>query len=156
MGGQASDLRLSRALLPQACRKDRPAWAQVAQLVEHATENRSVGGSIPLLGTISSRLMTRQIRPASVAAPDAHQRHAADRCGQLVLRPSQTWNVGARAGAQLSLKLCRPTLRPALICDRSRGARSSLRRPWPSSWLASGASSPAIIQRMAFACEART
>jgi hypothetical protein len=28
--------------------------AQVAQLVEHATENRSVGGSIPPLGTISS------------------------------------------------------------------------------------------------------
>ena len=27
-------------------------WAQVAQLVEHATENRSVGGSIPSLGTI--------------------------------------------------------------------------------------------------------
>ena len=27
--------------------------AQVAQLVEHATENRSVGGSIPSLGTIS-------------------------------------------------------------------------------------------------------
>ena len=27
--------------------------AQVAQLVEHATENRSVGGSIPPLGTIS-------------------------------------------------------------------------------------------------------
>ena len=25
--------------------------AQVAQLVEHATENRSVGGSIPPLGT---------------------------------------------------------------------------------------------------------
>lgn len=31
--------------------------AQVAQLVEHATENRSVGGSIPPLGTIS--LMAR-------------------------------------------------------------------------------------------------
>ena len=34
-----------------------PPWAgsaQVAQLVEHATENRSVGGSIPPLGTISS------------------------------------------------------------------------------------------------------
>jgi hypothetical protein len=28
--------------------------AQVAQLVEHATENRSVGGSIPPLGTIPS------------------------------------------------------------------------------------------------------
>jgi hypothetical protein len=27
--------------------------AQVAQLVEHATENRSVGGSIPSLGTIT-------------------------------------------------------------------------------------------------------
>ena len=27
--------------------------AQVAQLVEHATENRSVGGSIPPLGTIA-------------------------------------------------------------------------------------------------------
>lgn len=27
--------------------------AQVAQLVEHATENRSVAGSIPALGTIS-------------------------------------------------------------------------------------------------------
>jgi hypothetical protein len=30
--------------------------AQVAQLVEHATENRSVGGSIPPLGTIKSIL----------------------------------------------------------------------------------------------------
>jgi hypothetical protein len=30
-----------------------PRSAQVAQLVEHATENRSVGGSIPPLGTIS-------------------------------------------------------------------------------------------------------
>jgi hypothetical protein len=29
----------------------RPGSAQVAQLVEHATENRSVGGSIPPLGT---------------------------------------------------------------------------------------------------------
>jgi hypothetical protein len=29
----------------------RDARAQVAQLVEHATENRSVGGSIPPLGT---------------------------------------------------------------------------------------------------------
>lgn len=30
------------------------AVAQVAQLVEHATENRSVGGSTPSLGTISN------------------------------------------------------------------------------------------------------
>ena len=36
-------------------RRSRPApgSAQVAQLVEHATENRSVGGSIPPLGTIA-------------------------------------------------------------------------------------------------------
>jgi hypothetical protein len=30
--------------------------AQIAQLVEHATENRSVAGSIPALGTIFSIL----------------------------------------------------------------------------------------------------
>ena len=30
--------------------------AQVAQLVEHATENRSVGGSIPPLGTIPEQI----------------------------------------------------------------------------------------------------
>ncbi len=34
-------------------------WAQVAQLVEHATENRSVGGSIPPLGTIPLTDITR-------------------------------------------------------------------------------------------------
>src|SRR5258708_4576600 len=33
----------------------RPGSAQVAQLVEHATENRSVGGSIPPLGTIQEK-----------------------------------------------------------------------------------------------------
>ena len=32
--------------------------AQVAQLVEHATENRSVGGSIPPLGTINDMIMS--------------------------------------------------------------------------------------------------
>jgi len=35
-----------------------PNGAQVAQLVEHAIENRSVGGSTPPLGTIPS------LRPA--------------------------------------------------------------------------------------------
>ena len=33
--------------------RDPGSGAQVAQLVEHATENRSVGGSIPPLGTIA-------------------------------------------------------------------------------------------------------
>ena len=41
--------------LPAAPRPRGAAWAQVAQLVEHATENRSVGGSIPPLGTISPK-----------------------------------------------------------------------------------------------------
>jgi hypothetical protein len=43
--GQAS-LTINRPLPGPA-----PGSAQVAQLVEHATENRSVGGSIPPLGT---------------------------------------------------------------------------------------------------------
>ena len=33
-------------------------WAQVAQLVEHATENRSVGGSTPSLGTIATHSLS--------------------------------------------------------------------------------------------------
>ena len=36
------------------------ARAQVAQLVEHATENRSVGGSIPSLGTTEIRPANRE------------------------------------------------------------------------------------------------
>ena len=37
--------------------------AQVAQLVEHATENRSVAGSIPALGTIEIKIhSTRRLR----------------------------------------------------------------------------------------------
>jgi hypothetical protein len=50
-----------RSMVDTAARPDyKPALgagsrsAQVAQLVEHATENRSVGGSIPPLGTIFS------------------------------------------------------------------------------------------------------
>src|SRR6266576_4338906 len=39
---------------PRSQAAPRVGSAQVAQLVEHATENRSVGGSIPPLGTISS------------------------------------------------------------------------------------------------------
>jgi hypothetical protein len=33
--------------------------AQVAQLVEHATENRSVGGSIPPLGTTFCNILNK-------------------------------------------------------------------------------------------------
>ncbi len=43
--------------------------AQVAQLVEHATENRSVAGSIPALGTI----LTPRHTPQPITR-DAHRR----------------------------------------------------------------------------------
>jgi hypothetical protein len=36
------------------CEAKAEAQAQVAQLVEHVTENHGVGGSIPPLGTIAS------------------------------------------------------------------------------------------------------
>jgi hypothetical protein len=57
-----ADFRPVAGRLDRAARPDyKPALpglrlghAQVAQLVEHATENRSVGGSIPPLGTIGS------------------------------------------------------------------------------------------------------
>ncbi len=49
----------------------RPGDAQVAQLVEHATENRSVGGSIPPLGTILKSLsflvVSHQRPPAEIS-----------------------------------------------------------------------------------------
>ena len=38
--------------------------AQVAQLVEHATENRGVGGSIPPLGTTFPKLDLRNLYPS--------------------------------------------------------------------------------------------
>ena len=48
-------------------------YAQVAQLVEHATENRSVGGSIPPLGTININSLARTAAiskiPVSVLCP---------------------------------------------------------------------------------------
>ena len=47
------DRRLSRFYNPPAPHGlSAMRYAQVAQLVEHATENRSVGGSTPSLGTI--------------------------------------------------------------------------------------------------------
>src|SRR5881394_3285728 len=44
------DALASRAILRKRSPKQ---WAQVAQLVEHVTENHGVGGSIPSLGTIA-------------------------------------------------------------------------------------------------------
>ena len=53
--------------------------AQVAQLVEHATENRSVGGSIPPLGTTLRLKATRgaAAQPGiGRSATTGHSRHA--------------------------------------------------------------------------------
>ena len=47
------------SITPAAPELTRPGCAQVAQLVEHATENRSVGGSIPPLGTKSKSISVR-------------------------------------------------------------------------------------------------
>ena len=55
----------ARALLARSPRAG--FGAQVAQLVEHAIENRSVGGSIPPLGTTSQR---------ASSALDPEQSHA--------------------------------------------------------------------------------
>jgi hypothetical protein len=48
--------------LPQAASRAH-GNAQVAQLVEHATENRSVGGSIPPLGTMTPSAVFRRSPP---------------------------------------------------------------------------------------------
>jgi hypothetical protein len=53
-----------------------PRSAQVAQLVEHATENRSVGGSIPPLGTIRRphwpiRVVRNRFQPRCADVPRA-------------------------------------------------------------------------------------
>ncbi len=50
----APDRRLSELDRPLGISYGQRPDAQVAQLVEHATENRSVGGSIPPLGTMIS------------------------------------------------------------------------------------------------------
>ena len=50
--GEAGWTGLPGLTINRRSRASGPRRAQVAQLVEHATENRSVGGSIPPLGTI--------------------------------------------------------------------------------------------------------
>ena len=68
---------VDRAVLPDYKPPLPPAFqasgnAQVAQLVEHATENRSVGVSIPPLGTILLRAgALRRIAAAKIAKQDA-------------------------------------------------------------------------------------
>ena len=55
----ALDKAEAGAYKPQSAASRGAPAAQVAQLVEHATENRSVGGSIPPLGTIKIKDLAR-------------------------------------------------------------------------------------------------
>jgi hypothetical protein len=57
-----SGLTINRRSRPPAA-----GSAQVAQLVEHATENRSVGGSIPPLGTILPNAAQLVLSRASIS-----------------------------------------------------------------------------------------
>lgn len=54
----------------------RPRTAQVAQLVEHMTENHGVGGSIPPLGTIQRRRRVERGERLVRFPPLSPQRHS--------------------------------------------------------------------------------
>src|SRR5712671_1051507 len=71
----------------------REVGAQVAQLVEHVTENHGVGGSIPPLGTISS---TTRANMKKMASGLMSRRKALAAAGALLLLQSD----GSRAMAQ--------------------------------------------------------
>lgn len=62
--------------------------AQVAQLVEHATENRSVGGSIPPLGTISFPF----VGDFRSGTPELLSLMIPERCGSKLNESSQQLN----------------------------------------------------------------
>jgi hypothetical protein len=60
----ASDLASIRPRAPLAALQPRVRRAQVAQLVEHVTENHGVGGSIPPLGTKEILCKFNQLKEA--------------------------------------------------------------------------------------------
>ena len=67
--------------------------AQVAQLVEHATENRSVGGSIPPLGTINPLSDLHKI-PLALSVIFSEGR----RCNPIATLRRKTANAGVSKG----------------------------------------------------------
>ena len=88
--GKRAGQRQKPATKRPALSRRSPADARVAQLVEHATENRSVGGSTPSPGTILSVMENiviaksgpRSVRKADLASgafPDGNRRHSVDR-----------------------------------------------------------------------------
>ena len=95
-------------------RPDLPrGYAQVAQLVEHATENRSVGGSIPPLGTIRFRgvfplpIAVRHNHPTRRLAGrrlDSHLGRGRSGCMRLT-RSLKPWFAASTCGVRRSRRL---------------------------------------------------
>ncbi len=103
------------------------ARAQVAQLVEHATENRSVGGSIPPLGTslLSSPVFFHCPSYASVPYKFLIIRRIS------VTRRALAWfRIPLRFGMSeasdpLSAILQRPSMRDSEAWDREKGTQAA-------------------------------
>jgi hypothetical protein len=90
--------------------------AQVAQLVEHAAENRGVDGSIPSLGTTAKVVKTKHLEPGEVAGLSALWNP-----GLLPLVPiRETPNAGGPAGE----------CQPLALGLRSRLLRASVSLPF--------------------------
>jgi hypothetical protein len=112
-GLPALDKAPSGAYKPQTlARVHIAAWAQVAQLVEHVTENHGVGGSIPPLGTITIKVLVD-----------------ADHGLQTLSGHIDCRNLDRH---QMQLRCCRQTFHLSIWFEshRSSGLRDELTR-WP-------------------------
>ena len=110
------------AILPRSPSRS----AEVAQLVEHVTENHGVGGSIPSLGTNSSPLVSRSRRAQHPGSPfrNAQGYARGGRRSSISQRsPRSPWPFFAlvRAGRRRSCALARPTSSDSL--NRPRDPR---------------------------------
>jgi hypothetical protein len=87
-------------------------------LVEHATENRSVGGSIPPLGTIAHHQLRNLVCPVLKSKPCALNAHVHRRIEYRTMCSQFAWPVAALAAAQgpVLLKVKAP------ISDRAAAA----------------------------------
>ena len=85
--------------------------AQVAQLVEHATENRSVAGSIPALGTIGNQ-------PCQIADVERFNAHSHRKC------------ASTHGSRELRGSLPRRHRKRCCTCECLAEMASPQRRPW--------------------------
>ena len=127
-GGQRRERRLGSALARRARLPD--ASAQVAQLVEHVTENHGVGGSIPPLGTI---LPPFHISPEIVQKNLAFQRFSTsaflavpDQSGPIPPGNRDVLGVRPRPYGSLRAYGC-----PVSQCPGGGSSAEACRRSWP-------------------------